>query len=146
MWRLKKFELQNMFWNLNFKKQKNYNMWKNQMKGKINIDVFLMPTRKWNKKLKKKKLRLRCYSFKIKKLFKIMKYNRCLVVVNHPLWRCAHLPPTDSTHINSSLTFEESSLSSSVGSPCIFLFYIFFLNIKYMLLFFFYINLILNSL
>ena len=43
-----------MFWNLNFKKQKNYNMWKNQMKGKINIDVFLMPTRKWNKKLKKK--------------------------------------------------------------------------------------------
>ena len=44
-----------MFWNLNFKKQKNYNMWKNQMKGRINIDVFLMPTHKWNKKLKKKK-------------------------------------------------------------------------------------------
>ena len=45
-----------MFWNLNFKKQKNYNMWKNQMKGRINIDVFLMPTCKWNKKFKKKNL------------------------------------------------------------------------------------------
>ena len=146
MWKLKKFELQNMFWNLNFKKQKNYNMWKNQMKGRINIDVFLMPTCKWNKKLKKKKLRLRCYSFKIKKLFKIMKYNRCLVAVDHPLWRCAHLPPTDSTHINSSLTFEESSPSSSVGSPCIFLFYIFFFLTLNTCYFFFYINLILNSL